>query len=95
MLYGSACAHTNSDLVFDAILLWPSAVNTHLTPGCVLSHFLVFCYLLIWFGCILDGAKGLSLVLQLVVELAEFRSSIAGLLIDSFTAFVTDLLSCV
>lgn len=54
---------------------------------------LISCYLFVWFGCILDGAQGLSLVLQLVIKLVKFRSSIAGLLIDSFATFITHLLS--
>lgn len=49
-------------------------------------------YLFVWFGCVLDGAQGLSLVLQFVIQLTEFSSSIAGLLVDSFTAFVTHFL---
>lgn len=55
----------------------------------------VACYLFVWFWSVLDRAQGLTLVLQLVVELAEFSSSIAGLLVDAFTALVTGLLSCI
>lgn len=45
-------------------------------------------HLLVWLGCVLDGAQRLPLVLQLVVELAEFGGRVAGLLVDSFAAFV-------
>lgn len=52
-------------------------------------------HLFVWLGCILDGAQCLPLVLQLVVELAEFGGRIARLLVDSFAAFVARLLPCV
>lgn len=58
-------------------------------------HSCLLCYLFIWFWGVLDRAQGLTLVLQFVVELPEFSSSIAGLLVDSFTAFITDLLPCI
>ena len=49
-------------------------------------------YLFVWLGGILDGAQGLTFVLQLVVELAQLVDSVAGLLIDAFSALVQRLL---
>jgi hypothetical protein len=49
-------------------------------------------YLFVWLGGILDGAQGLTFVLQLVVELAQLVDSVAGLFIDAFSALVQRLL---
>lgn len=52
-------------------------------------------HLLVWLGCVLDGAQRLPFVLQFVVELTKFGGGVAGLLVDSFATFVAHLLAWV
>ena len=60
----------NTDLVLVCFMQSSSELLepiSDLTPGCVSSHLFVFCYLFVWFGCVLDRAKGLSLILKFVI----------------------------
>lgn len=87
-MYTNAQAHGCLSMVFGWEL--PERITMFF-----LSVLLVLRYLFVWLGCILDRAQRLPLVLQFVVELSEFGSGVAGLLINSFTAFVAHLLSCI
>ena len=87
-----------------AFYLWPMSRKTIQTKPIKLSQFLVskhhepLCvwwmvavYLFVQLWRILDGAQGLALVLQLVVELAQLVGGIAGLLVDALAALVQTL----
>ena len=54
--------------------------------------FASFPYPFVGFGGVLDGAQGLPLVLQFVVEQPQLGGGVAGLLVDSFAPFVAHVL---